>query len=170
MKPKLLITGYKRHGKDTVAEILRDNWGYTFQDSSRAALGLFLFDILAVRHGYTNKEQAYQDRVNHRKEWFDEICKYNTPDPTRLAREIMKSSDIYVGMRSKRELEACMEGGVFDHAIWVDASERLPPEDADSCNVAMCQADIVLHNHEGLDELTLNVGVLAAQLQPWRLF
>ena len=32
--PKLLIIGHARHGKDTVAEILRDTHGYDFVSSS----------------------------------------------------------------------------------------------------------------------------------------
>jgi hypothetical protein len=32
-KPKLLVIGHGRHGKDTVCEMLRDHYGYTFESS-----------------------------------------------------------------------------------------------------------------------------------------
>ena len=34
-KLKLLVIGHGRHGKDTVCEMLRDSYGYTFESSSK---------------------------------------------------------------------------------------------------------------------------------------
>jgi len=38
-------------------------------------------------------------------------------------------------MRSRLEIEDCLNKGVFDLVIWVDASERLPLEDASSFDI-----------------------------------
>lgn len=160
MKPKLCIIGHKRHGKDSVAIAMSACYGYTFRDSSQAALDLFLFDILKERHGYKTPEDAYRDRVNHRKEWFDEIAKYNEDDPTRLAREIISTSDIYVGMRSKRELYACQQAELFDWVIWVDASFRRPFEAPESISVDAGDADYTIDNNFTETHLLANVAAL----------
>ena len=132
---KLLIIGHARHGKDTLAKCLAERCDLTYSDSSRFAAERFMFDKLAPKYGYQSIEQCWEDRVNHRAEWHDEIVAYNTPDPTRLAREMLENHDIYVGMRSQRELNACMRDGVFDEYVWVTAGKRLPPEPSDSMDI-----------------------------------
>ena len=36
--------------------------------------------------------ECFEDRVNHRSEWFDLITNYNKEDRTRLTKEILKIS------------------------------------------------------------------------------
>ena len=43
MNKKLLVIGHGRHGKDTVCEILRDHYGYTFESSSQFCSKLFIY-------------------------------------------------------------------------------------------------------------------------------
>ena len=45
-KPKLLIIGNMRHGKDSFAEILNEEFGYTFESSSQSAANIFLLGPL----------------------------------------------------------------------------------------------------------------------------
>jgi hypothetical protein len=123
--PKLLIIGHARHGKDSFAEIMRDEFGYTFQSSSQAAADIFLYDELKEKYGYKTSEECFEDRVNHRAEWKQMICDYNTGDKARLAKGILEQSDCYVGMRDWEEIDECMNQGLFDLIIWVDASKRL---------------------------------------------
>ena len=151
-KPKLLIIGHARHGKDTLANYLRDVHDFRVADSSIRAAEIFLFDKLATKYGYTTFQECYLDRVNHRAEWFQEIKAYNTPDKTRLARNIMADSDIYVGMRDSDEINACMAAKIFDAIFWVDASERLPPEPTDSFNIDASLATFIIDNNGDLDQ------------------
>ena len=144
---KLLIIGHGRHGKDTVAEILRDTYGLRFQSSSFAAAELVARPFLSERGiTYDTLEECYADRHNHRPAWHQAIKEYNEEDPTRLAREILKDADIYVGMRSNREVQACL--GIFDLILWVDASERVPKESAESMNIDIDIADAIITNNE----------------------
>ncbi|MNL63682.1 hypothetical protein D3C87_1878370 [compost metagenome] len=53
---------------------------------------------------------------------------------------------------------------MFDYAIWVDASDRLPPEDASSCTVEPWMADFVLDNNGTLEDLKLNLQQLMGSL------
>lgn len=168
---KLLIIGHARHGKDTLAEYLRDRHGFRVADSSRRAAEIFLFDKLKDKYGYKDFEECFRDRVNRRAEWFDEITKYNTPDKTRLARNILANSDIYVGMRSREEVMACRAVGLFDFVIWVDASERLPPEPVDSCQVDVHCAHLSFNNNGKLGDFAYHAERLLHSIgfyQCWR--
>lgn len=157
---KLLIIGHKRHGKDTVAEFLMKHFGYTFESSSQAASRIFLFDALKEKYGYKTPEECFEDRVNRRAEWYDLICEYNKKDKTALAREIMKESGMYVGMRSNIEVEECLSQDIFDLVIGV-YDPRKPLEDVDSFNIDMWEkADIIIPNGASLSELERKVKLL----------
>lgn len=150
--PKLLIVGSARHGKDTLAELLNEEFGYTFESSSQSAANIFLYDALKDKYGYKNPEECFEDRVNHREEWYLAICEYNKDDRARLAKGILERSDCYVGMRDIDEIEECLRQGIFDLIIWVDASERLPKEDASSFNIDRSCADIIIENNGSYEE------------------
>lgn len=163
--PELLIIGMGRHGKDTVAEILRDRCGMEFSSSSYAAYEIFIYDLFKEKYGYTSIEEAYEDRHNYREELFNLIQVYNKNKLTRLARDILERTDMYVGMRCKKEVEACIKEGVFDLIIWVDASERVDyVEDSSSITVTKAHADIVIDNNGTLKDLERKVVNLARAL------
>jgi DNA polymerase III delta prime subunit len=150
--PKLLIIGHGRHGKDTLAEIFARDYGMTFKASSMAASEIFIYDVLKDKYGYRTPAECFNDRSNHRKEWYDLICLYNEHDKAKLAKSIMSTSNCYVGMRDKPEIKECMKQGVFDLVIWVDASNRLPKEPKDSFNITTDNADILISNNGTLKE------------------
>lgn len=156
-KPKLLIIGHGRHGKDTMAELLERDYGMTFMASSMAASKIFIYEELKDKYGYKDAEECFNDRSNHRAEWYDLICDYNKDDRAKLAKEILNSSDCYVGMRDLEEIDECMKQGVFDLIVWVDASDRLPKEGKDSFNVPKSRADIVIYNNDSLDDFERKV-------------
>ena len=141
-----------RHGKDTFAELLRDNYGLTFQSSSQAAADIFIYDELKEKYGYETSEECFEDRVNHRPEWHQMICDYNKDDQARLAKGILKNNDCYVGMRDTDEIKECMRQGLFDLIVWVDASERKPSEPKNSFNIDKSIADIIIENNGTLEE------------------
>lgn len=152
MSRKFLIVGYGRHGKDTVAEIMRDNYGLTFASSSWVAAEKVCRPWL-VKQGivYSTLEACYADRSNHRAAWHDAICDYNKVDRARLCREILKHNDIYVGMRCPLEFAASR--ALLDLIIWVDACNRKPKEDQSSCKVEPGDADIIIDNSGTVEQL-----------------
>ena len=160
MKLKLLVIGHGRHGKDTVCEILRDKYGYSFESSSQFCSKLFIYNNLKDKYGYANEEECYADRHNHRAEWYDAICDYNVPDPARLGREMFNAYDIYCGLRNKKEYHAMRNTEVFDYAIWVDRSDYLPLESKDSMSLEQWMADFTIDNNGTLEELQFNVDQL----------
>lgn len=163
-RPKLLVIGHGRHGKDTVCEILRDNYGFSFESSSQFCSKLFIFDQLKDLYGYADEQECYADRHNHRAEWYDAICAYNVPDAARLGREIFREHDIYCGLRNKKEYHAMRNTGVFDYAIWVDRSDHLPLEDESSMTLKQWMADFTIDNNGTLDELIFNTHQLIKHL------
>lgn len=162
---KLLIIGHGRHGKDTVCEMLRDRYGYSFESSSKFCSTLFIYDKLKELYGYKTEEQCYADRHNHRSEWYDAICAYNVPDAARLGREMFDAYDIYCGLRNKKEFHAMKNTGVFDYAIWVDRSDHLPPESKDSMSLEPWMADFTIDNNGTLEELEFNLDRLMCYLE-----
>ena len=164
MKKKLLVIGHGRHGKDTVCEILRDEYDYTFESSSQFCSKLFIYDQLKDKYGYTSEEQCYADRHNHRAEWYNAICDYNVPDAATLGREMFTAYDIYCGLRNKREFFAMQNTGVFDYAIWVDRSNHLSLESKDSMSLEQWMADFTIDNNGSLDDLWFNIRQLMSYI------
>ena len=164
MKKKLLVIGHGRHGKDTVCEILRDEYGYTFESSSKFCSKLFIYDNLKDKYGYANEEECYADRHSHRAEWYNAICDYNVPDAATLGREMFDAYDIYCGLRNKREFFAMQNTGVFDYCIWVDRSNYLMPESKDSMSLEQWMADFTIDNNGTLDDLWFNIRQLMSYI------
>ena len=130
-KYKLLIIGHMRHGKDTVAEMIEEHTGMPFKSSSEMAAEIFIYDELKGKYGYSSFLECFEDRMNHRAEWHDLIKNYNNPDKAKLAKEILRHNDMYVGMRSQAEIDKCIEDGVFDMIIGVfDPEKPLEPKDS----------------------------------------
>lgn len=164
-KLKLLVIGHGRHGKDTVCEILRDNYNYTFESSSQFCSRLFIYDMLKDKYSYASEEECYADRHNHRVEWYNAICAYNEKDAATLGRAMFDEFDIYCGLRNRREYFAMKNTGVFDYCIWVDRSMHLPPESKDSMSLEQWMADYTIDNNGTLEDLNFNVDQLLKYLE-----
>ena len=158
--PKLLIIGHGRHGKDTVCEILQKKYNYTFRSSSDFCAEHLIFPLLKDLYGYKTIEDCFNDRHNHRDEWYNAIHNYCKHDHTRLGKEIFKENDIYCGLRNKAEFHAMRNIRLYDYAIWVDRSDHLPLEDKKSMTLEMWMADYVIDNNGSLEDLERNTNQL----------
>lgn len=151
----ILILGDARHGKDTLADLMCDEYGLTSESSSKAALRIFLFDILVYQYllDYKTVEEAYLDRVNRREIWFKEICNYNKNDKTRLVKEILKKSNIYIGLRNSDEVEQAIEEELFDMIIGI-YDYRKPRESSKSNTADVFKySDFVFMNNGTIEDL-----------------
>ena len=158
--PKLLVVGHGRHGKDTVCELLSLKYNFSFESSSKFCSKLFIFNDLKSKYGYQTEEECYNDRHNHRAEWYDMIHGYCSEDLAKLGKDIFSVHDIYCGLRNKREFFAMKNEKVFDYCIWVDRSDHLPPEPGDSMSIEPWMADFVIDNNGDLTRLQHNIDVL----------
>ena len=154
---KLMIMGHARHGKDTVADILREQYSIKCISSSWHACLAFVFDALKDKYRYTSAEECFNDRNQHRQKWFDLISAYNEQDKSRMAHEIFSEHDAYIGCRNSDEFIAIRDANLFDFAIWVDRSQHLPAENQESCTVSPHQADYLLDNNGSLHDLKLKI-------------
>ena len=147
---KLFICGHARHGKDTMAEELREEWGMTFHDSSYFMAERLVIEMMEREYGisYPSAHDCWLDRHNHRPKWYKIITEYNQNNPTRLTREIFEDADIYVGCRNRSEFLAAKH--LADLSIWVDASQRLGAEPNSSMSIERADCDIVIENNESL--------------------
>jgi hypothetical protein len=162
--PKLLVIGHARHGKDTVCDILREHFGYSFRSSSDFCAERFIYSALKDKYGYTSYQQCFDDRHNHRAEWFSMIHDYCRDDYARLGREIFAENTVYCGLRNKSEFHAMRNTGVFDYSIWVDRSDVLPAEDKSSMNLEAWMADYIIDNNGTLEDLKRNTCELVRTL------
>ena len=154
---KLLIIGHGRHGKDTVAECLRDDYGMTFKSSSMHCAEKVVYPVMKWQHCYESVEECYNDRHNHRAQWFELIANYCADDLARIGREIFEVSDIYCGLRNKREFHAIKNNGLVDYTIWVDRSDWVETEPKTSMSLEPWMADFVIDNNGTLDQLYRNI-------------
>lgn len=156
-KPKLIITGYARHGKDTVSEIFSKDHGYSYITSSMYCAKNVVFPVLGPLYGYDSYEECFLDRSNHRRVWYTLINDYNKNDKTRLGREILSHCDIYCGLRNREDLIALREKNIVDYVIWVDRSKHLKPEPYTSNTITPDLADYTIDNNYDLETLKKEV-------------
>lgn len=152
---KLMVMGHGQHGKGTFCAIAAHEFGLKCTSSSLFACHAFIFQ--AMKGQYSSMAECYADRHNHRALWYRMILDFNTPDLTRLGRGIFEQHQIYDGIRDINEFSALKSAGLFDLAIWVDASERMPKEDASSISVHRGCADLVIENNDSQAEYEVRV-------------
>jgi hypothetical protein len=160
---RIMVVGHGRHGKDTAAEILRDDFGATFVSSSWFMAERVVFPHFCKAHPgrYSSVQACYDDRASERATWFNLIAASNAADLTTLGRAIFAEYDLYVGNRNAREFHALRNAGAFDLSIWVDACERVEyREPRTSLTIEPWMCDFVLDNNGTPDDLRRNVGSL----------
>lgn len=159
-RKRILVLGHATHGKDTTAELINQKYGLKFTSSSIRASEIFLFEALREKYGYKDPGECFKDRVNHRAEWHDLICEYNKEDKARLAKDILRTTDMYVGMRSNEEYEECIMQGLFDLVLGV-YDPRKPLEDESSFNIDIWTAsDIIIPNAGNIMDLSARLDLL----------
>jgi|SRR5690625_3088773 len=153
---KLCVIGRARNGKDLFCEIVNKEFGISFRSSSDYMNEHFVFPVLKDKYGYKTLEECYNDRFNHRQEWYELIQEYNSKDQARLAKNILKENDIYCGMRCLTQFKASKN--LFDLVVWIDAEERLGiTEDKSSMTIPKSEADIIITNNGTKEEFERKV-------------
>lgn len=144
---KIMLMGEGDCGKGTLCKFVQKEYGITAKSSSEHACEVFMFDQLKDKYGYKTPQECHADRRNHRTEWYDGIYDFNKEKLTALGEDLYSKYDIYDGVRHKDEFAAMKAEGLFDIAIWIDASERTEGESESSMSVTIDMADIVILNN-----------------------
>lgn len=163
---KLYIIGPGRHGKDTVAGIIHEALGLSFVSSSLFVAEKAVRPYLAsLGIEYASLEECYEDRFNHRMAWRKAINDYNSPDLSRMSKELFDAHDIYVGIRHRGEFLAANQ--LADLSIWVDATRRVKECDP-SLDIKPTDCDIRVTNNGTPDALRVKVLDLCADIFLWQ--
>ena len=150
--PNILIVAHGEHGKDTFAEFLNHhNPKLTFTSSSWTCAETVVYPLLKDKYGYTSVEECYEDRRNHRAEWFELIKAYNIPDKTKLVKLILSRASMYVGLRNPEEYEEAVKQDLFDYVFWIDASERKPLESKESFGIEFDPDTMIYIDNNGVE-------------------
>jgi hypothetical protein len=150
-RPKIFVIGHGRHGKDTVGEIIQEICGLTFESSSMFCAEHVVTPWLEkLGITYDSLDECYEDRVNHRMEWYNAIRDFNKDDESKLSASIFSKYDMYVGIRSRVEFLAARH--LSDLSIWVEASTRVPQVDP-TCKILATDCDIIIDNNGTEEEL-----------------
>lgn len=159
-RPRVLVIGQGRHGKDTAAQLLAEAAGLRAVSSSEFAAQKAVYPLVADL--WPDWRACYEDRHAHRDLWFHAIRAYNLRPGPMLAEQILVDHDIYTGMRARAELERSRQ--LFDLVLWVDRSQVLPPEPDSSMELRATDADMVLDNNGDLAALVAGVAAVAKRL------
>lgn len=144
---KIMLMGEGDCGKGTLCKFVAKKYGMSAKSSSEHACELFMFDQLKGEHGYKTPKECHADRRNHRQAWYEGIYAFNKNKLTALGESLYSKYDIYDGVRHKDEFNAMKEVGLFDIAIWIDASVRTEGESEASMSVTKDMADIIILNN-----------------------
>lgn len=121
--PTILILGHADSGKTTLATKLAQLLNLKYMDSSWFCAEHVVLPAMR-EHGrfYHDAKACHDDRSNCRELWRQIISAWCQPKD-KLAIELLKVSDIYVGQRSLDEYRASK--GMFDFIIYCDAGNRV---------------------------------------------
>lgn len=167
----ICIIGHGRHGKDTVAEMIAEEWpGFNYEYGTSwfasvivfehfkehgwpATIDLLAADNFTIDHVYDSPAHCWANRHKHRKEWFDIIGEYNALDEgVALYRDCLEEQNILTGIRKTSEMEALKEHGLVDCTIWVHR-DGFPGESATSMELGIWDADFSIDNDGDLGDL-----------------
>lgn len=163
-RPKIFVIGHGRHGKDTVGEIIREICGLTFESSSLFCAEHVVRPWLKnLGITYDSLESCYEDRLNHRIEWYNAIRAFNKNDESKLSAAIFDNYDMYIGIRSRVEFLASRH--LSDLSIWIEASKRVPQIDP-TCKILPTDCDIIIDNNGTEEELRERVTRIAKLIAP----
>jgi len=156
---KIMVIGHARHGKDTVGELLKKHYVLSFTSSSMFCAARIMKPAFEEKKGlvYESVQECFEDRVNHRAFWHDEIAAYAENDLSILVREIFAANDVYCGCRNDREFLQAKGEGLFQLSLWVEAGLRHKPESRDSMKLKQWMADAVVDNNGTIEQLERNL-------------
>lgn len=158
MTKRIAVCGYGRHGKESTSRILSELTGLCYTKSTSEAAAELVFSHTQESHGYETVQECWNDRHQHRSTWAKIIWDHNKPLGITLYADMVRNGiDILDGIRQADEIAACVEHGIVDLTVWVDASKRKPIEDASSCTLGPDDCQYIIDNNGTIEQLRANV-------------
>jgi hypothetical protein len=113
-RPRLTIIGPSRAGKDTAAEYLVEEWGYTYGGSCSIYITQYLCDTFGL-----DFEETHSKRHENRDLYRALGDFLRRSDPAYFVRKSMKVGNICVGVRSEVEFEAGAAEGLLGYVLYI---------------------------------------------------
>jgi hypothetical protein len=143
--PAVILGGWGRAGKDEAAKALHEMSSLVYYFSaSQVVLPLI------ARAQDLPLSEAWEQRHEHRRYWYECCNVLRAKDPTILPRWVLGAADLVPGVRGKVELLASLQLGVADTAIWI-SRPGIPPDPTTEYVREDCPHEIV--NDGTLDDL-----------------
>lgn len=125
MKPKILLVGSGRAGKDTFGPMLARAMKLTFAGTTSKYLSPYVAKKLGV-----SEEEAYNRRHESnemRMLWYETGNEIREGDAGLLVKEAFKHGDITGGIRAVEEIQAVKEKGLADLVVWIERDVPVDP-------------------------------------------
>lgn len=149
----IAIIGYSGHGKDTLAKTIQKIYGLSWTSVSHFAVKSFIFTELKHKYNYLSEKECYDDRINHREEFYNLIRGYNNNDKSRIIKEISLQYDMVVGIRDMYELYDGIAQGVITRTIGVYCPQKLIDPFSEMSIDVFRDSDMVIGNPKGINHL-----------------
>lgn len=159
MKPRILIVGWGRSGKDEAGAFFHQHCGLSYAGSTSWAALPLMAKFLDLP-----EQLAWEQRHEHRQFWKDTCDKFRADDPLLLIKRALESGrQCVTGIRDKVEIDAAKAAGIFKHILWIDRP-GIPPDFTVTFTEADC-TDYVRNDgslrrfHRNLVVWALSVGI-----------
>ena len=161
---RVLIVGHGRSGKDTVAALLAEKFGYRLGGSmSYAVIPLITYSLTGRTDAYM-QEYCYKHRHNNRKYWYDYCNLLRQIDPLLLVKLTLSTTDFIIGIRDKDEFINSLDYFKPHNVLWIERKGTPvdPTMDYDRLFVSeQCNPRGIRHTTVGNND---SVDVLSVQL------
>lgn len=156
---RIALCGHGRVGKDEAAQWFNVNTSLRYSGFSTS----MAITPHAAKHLGITEEEAFARRHEDRMLWFELGNNLREHDPAFLARQTFEHGDIAVGIRDRSEMQAVLDEGLVDVAIWI---ERDVPEDPtltygkELCSIIVENTGTLEEFHASLRAVAMMLGVL----------
>lgn len=136
--------GYGRAGKDTAAEYLCEQINSVYPKSA----SWIILPLVAHMAG-VSREQAWDERHQHRQFWIQACHALRGEDYGLLVRMCLGLGDVAVGIRGSRELQTIQQQRIVHLSIWID-NPRSPIDPTVEYDPSAC--DVMIPNWGSKEE------------------
>ena len=111
---KILVLGFTRSGKTTVAEIISDITGLVCANTSDAIINEYALEHDLNYHTIIKNKDQYRERI------FKFARQRQTQDPLWPQEIQLRTCSILTGLRNRDELKAASAYNLYGKVLWVD--------------------------------------------------
>ncbi len=116
---RISICGYGRAGKDTVASLLANQFGYKYGGSTSFGINPLICSALFGVNDQETQKKCYETRHANRLFWYDFCNLLRRIDPLMLIKLNLVNSDFIIGTRSREEFVNSLDYFKPHNVLWI---------------------------------------------------